>query len=104
MVVKNLTSENFETQISNGITVIDFWAPWCGPCQMMAPVFEELSNEFENKISFAKVNVDENKDLSIQYNIRGIPTLLIFKEGKLIDQITGFSDKSRLREKFNYLI
>ncbi|MDD2444842.1 MAG: thioredoxin [Candidatus Nanoarchaeia archaeon] len=104
MVVKNLTNENFEIQVSNGITVVDFWAPWCGPCQMMAPVFEDLSNEFKDKINFAKVNVDENRNLSMQYNIQGIPTLLIFKEGELIDQITGFSDKSKLREKFNYLI
>lgn len=104
MVVKNLTNENFEIQVFNGITVVDFWAPWCGPCQMMAPVFEDLSNEFKDKINFAKVNVDENRNLSMQYNIQGIPTLLIFKEGELIDQITGFSDKSKLREKFNYLI
>jgi thioredoxin 1 len=104
MVVKNLTNENFEIQVSNGITVVDFWAPWCGPCQMMVPVFEDLSNEFKDKINFAKVNVDENRNLSMQYNIQGIPTLLIFKEGELIDQITGFSDKSKLREKFNYLI
>lgn len=104
MVVTNLTNENFETFVSDKITVVDFWAPWCGPCQMMAPVFEELSEEFQGKINFAKVNVDENRDLSMQYSIQGIPTLLIFKQGELIDQITGFLDKSRLREKFNYLV
>ena len=76
--------------------LVDFWAVWCGPCKMIAPILEELAEEMEDKISIAKVNVDENNDLASQYGIRNIPTLLLFKGGKLVDSFVGLKPKTEL--------
>jgi len=77
-------------------TFVDFWASWCGPCKMIGPIFEELSKEYSGKIKFAKVNVDENPKTPANYGIRGIPTLIMFKEGKVVEQVVGAVAKSQL--------
>lgn len=76
--------------------LVDFWAPWCGPCRMVAPVVEELSNDFAGKVKFVKLNTDENPKVSAQFGIRSIPTLMIFKNGQLVNQVVGFRPKSQL--------
>jgi len=78
--------------------LVDFWAEWCGPCRAVGPVVEELSKEFEGKVVFAKVNVDENATLASQYGIMSIPTLIIFKKGKPADQVIGFRPKAELKK------
>ncbi len=81
--------------------VVDFWAPWCGPCQMMGPVFEDLEKDFTGKVKFCKVNVDEEQEIGAKNNIRGIPCLVIFKNGKEIGRVVGFQDKDALKEKIS---
>lgn len=76
--------------------VVDCWAPWCGPCRMVAPVIEELAREYSGKIAFGKLNVDENQPAAMEYQIMSIPTLLVFKNGKLVDQIIGALPKKSL--------
>ncbi|MFQ5457817.1 MAG: thioredoxin [Myxococcota bacterium] len=79
-------------------TLVDFWAVWCGPCKMVAPVVEEAASDFEGRVSFAKMNVDENMGTPVKYGIRGIPTLLLFKGGEVVDQIVGAVPKGKLKE------
>jgi len=78
--------------------LVDFWAPWCGPCRMVAPVVEELADEYEGKISFVKVNVDDNPKIASQYGIMSIPTLIVFKAGQPVDTIIGFRPKDELKK------
>ena len=98
--IKDLNHENFENEISNSTlpVLVDFWAEWCGPCKTLTPILEELSSELENKIQIAKVNLDENQDLAAKFSIRSIPTLLLFKNGELIDTKVGLSPKNDLSE------
>jgi thioredoxin 1 len=94
----NVTDDSFQKEVldSEVPTFVDFWASWCGPCRMIGPVFEELSNEYAGKVKFAKVNVDENPKTPSNYGVRGIPTLIMFKGGKAVDQIVGAVPKSQL--------
>ncbi len=83
--IKNCNENDFENEVlkSNLPVIVDFWAEWCGPCKMLTPILEELSNEMKSEINVVKVNLDENQDLAMKYSIRSIPTLLLFKEGNL---------------------
>ena len=101
-----LTDKNFsEEAINSPIPVlVDFWAVWCGPCKMIAPVLEEIAQEFEGKIKVGKVNVDENQAIAAKYGIRGIPTLLFFKGGELVNQVVGAQPKTKLVELINKIL
>lgn len=98
MKVKELTTETYEREISEGITLVDFWAIWCGPCRQIAPTIEEIAKHYENdsEITIAKVNADENQDLAVANNIRSIPSILIFKDGELKASFVGIQSKDFL--------
>ncbi len=84
--------------------LVDFWAPWCGPCRMVAPIVEELAEEYEGKVKFVKLNTDENPQVAGKYGIRSIPTLLVFKGGKPVGQIVGFRPKSDLEKRLQEVL
>ena len=101
--VLEITDQNFakETQGSDKPVLIDFWASWCGPCRMIAPVLDEIAKEFAGKIKVGKLNVDENSDIPTQLGIMNIPTLVIFKDGEEIDRMVGVMSKKELQDKIN---
>ena len=98
----NLSSENFEKEVLNSEepVLVDFYADWCGPCKMMAPVVESLAAELQGRAKVGKINVDENQDLAMEYNVMSIPTLIIFKDGKEIKRFVGVRDKSEILNEF----
>ena len=104
--VKTVTSDNFEAEVmqSGQPVLVDFWAPWCGPCKMLGPIVETLALENEGKISVGKVNVDENKSLAVQFGIRGIPTILIFAQGKEVKRIVGAQGKPQLQKVIDEVV
>jgi len=95
-----LTDQNFTREVleSNDTVLVDFWAPWCGPCRLVGPVVEELASEYQGKIKVGKVNVDENEQTAYKYGIRSIPTLMLFKNGRPVDQIIGAVPKHILKK------
>ena len=97
-----LTKANFESEVLNSDipVLVDFWASWCGPCMMLSPVIEEIAEEFAGKIKVGKVNVDEQNELAMQYRVASIPTLLLFKNGQLVNTSVGFMPKNAIVEKF----
>ena len=96
-----LTDSNFQEEVlqKKGIALVDFWAEWCGPCKMIGPVVEELSQEYDGKALVAKVDVDENAELTQRYGVRSIPTILILKDGEVVDKHVGFATKEALAKK-----
>ena len=97
-----VTDADFATQVekNGGVTVVDFWATWCGPCRMIAPILDQLAVEYNGKVRVAKLDVDSNQQTAIRFNVRSIPTLLFFKDGKLVDQVIGAVPKAALAAKF----
>lgn len=104
--IVELTSSKWETEVLNskGIVMVDFWAPWCGPCRIIAPTIEEIANEYAGKVKVAKLNTDENPDIATRYGIMGIPTIMFFKDGQRVDQIVGVVPKSVLKSKLDSLL
>lgn len=100
--VQQISDAEFDTTIKSAQpTLVDFWAPWCGPCKAIGPVVEELADEYDGKVTIAKMNVDDNPVTPGKFGIRAIPTLIIFKDGEVVDQITGAVGKTQLVELIN---
>ena len=99
-----LTDSNFDESIKEGVSMIDFWAEWCGPCKMIAPVVEELANNYEGKATIAKVDVDSYPELSARYGIRSIPTILFLKDGEIVDKQVGAVPKNILSQKLDNIL
>lgn len=100
------TDVTFDSDVLQSDTpvLVDFWAPWCGPCRMVAPIVEELAGEYEGRVKFVKLNTDENPRIASQFGIRSIPTLLVFKEGAVVGQIVGFRPKSDLQKRLDAVL
>ncbi|MBA2942859.1 thioredoxin [Paenibacillus sp. CGMCC 1.16610] len=97
MSVNQISDATFQSETSSGTVLVDFWAPWCGPCKMIAPILDELSNEVGDKAKIVKINVDDNPESAAKYNVMSIPTLLVFKDGQVVDQLVGVQPKEKLK-------
>lgn len=98
-MVKELTDQNFKDETAKGVTFTDFWATWCGPCKMQGPIVDQLAEEMGDKVSFGKVDVDKNQQTASELGIMSIPTMIIKKDGQIVDTIVGFHPKAQLKAK-----
>ncbi len=98
MAIVNATDQSFNNEVGSGLVLADFWAPWCGPCKMIAPVLEELDSEMSDKVKIVKVDVDENQETAGKFGVMSIPTLILFKDGEAVDKVVGFQPKEALAE------
>ncbi|MYL34192.1 thioredoxin [Pontibacillus yanchengensis] len=101
MSIVHASDQNFTQETGEGLVIADFWAPWCGPCKMIAPVLEELDTEMSDQVKIVKLDVDENQETAGKFGVMSIPTLLLFKDGKVVDQVIGFQPKESLVELIN---
>lgn len=101
MAIENVTDQTFAEATSEGLVLADFWAPWCGPCKMIAPVLEEIDRDMSEKVKIVKLDVDENQETASKFGVMSIPTLLLFKDGNVVDQAVGFQPKEALTELIN---
>lgn len=103
--ILTLTKANFGTEVlqSTQPILVDFWAEWCGPCKMLAPILDELAEEYNGRVKIGKVNIDEHQEVAAQYGIRSIPTLLLFKQGQVAEQLVGLRSKRDLKASFDRL-
>ena len=101
MAIIDVQDSDFAEKTSEGLVLVDFWAPWCGPCKMIAPVLEELDSEMGEKVKIVKLDVDDNQETAGKYGVMSIPTLLLMKDGNVVDQVVGFQPKEALAELIN---
>ncbi|MCK5847119.1 MAG: thioredoxin [Bacteroidales bacterium] len=97
----SLTDKDFEATISKGVTLVDFWATWCGPCRRQGPIIEEIASEYGDKAVIAKLDVDKNRKTAAQYHVRSIPTIIVFKDGKVVERLVGMQSKLTLVDVVN---
>src|SRR5690625_5121979 len=101
MAISEVNDKNFTQETAEGLVLVDFWAPWCGPCKMIAPVLEELDGDLGDTVKIVKLNVDDNQETAGKYGVMSIPTLLLIKDGNVVDQVVGFQPKEALAELVN---
>lgn len=97
MAIVDVTDQSFNSDVESGTVLVDFWAPWCGPCKMIAPILEELDQEIGNDVKIAKLNVDDNPETASRFGVMSIPTLILFKDGEPVDKVVGFQSKDALK-------
>ncbi len=98
MAIVHSTDQSFSNDTTSGLVLADFWAPWCGPCKMIAPVLEEIDGEMSEKVKIVKLDVDENQETASKFGVMSIPTLVLFKDGELVDKVIGYQPKEALVE------
>lgn len=103
-MVEEVTDQNFNEKTANGVTLTDFWATWCGPCRMQSPAIEEAANDMGDQVTFTKMDVDQNPKTAQEFGIMSIPTLLIKKDGKVVDQLIGYHSKDQVEAALSKLV